>query len=149
MTEIVLNCPRVVPVIGELVAAGMPQHVAVDRERETSSLAGTGNHPLIARNAQWRTPLGNKDVDARGFPLQPAQRSQFPRGQWLPSAYTAFGAPHVQRRGLPVDVIPTQAHKLAGTQPVTVGQQDRGRVTMPPTVLRAASMSFSTSRSVR
>jgi hypothetical protein len=43
----------------------MPQHVAVDREQETSSLAGTGNHPLIARNAQWRTPLGNKDVDAR------------------------------------------------------------------------------------
>jgi hypothetical protein len=113
----------------------MPQHVAVDQERETSSLAGTGNHPLIARNAQWRTPLGNKDVDARGFPLQPAQCSQLPRGQWLPSAYTALGAPHMQRRGLPVDVIPTQAHKLAGAQPVTVGQQDRSRVTMPPTVL--------------
>ena len=25
--------------------------------RETPSLAGTGNHPLIARNAQWRIPL--------------------------------------------------------------------------------------------
>jgi len=55
----------------------------VDQERETRSLAGTGNHPLIARNAQWRTPLGNEDVDARGFPLQPTQRAQLPRGQWL------------------------------------------------------------------
>src|SRR5262249_9627482 len=107
VTEIVLNCPRVVPVISELVAAGMPQHVAVDQERETISLAGSGNHPLIARNAQWRIPLGNEDVNARGLPLQPAQRAQLPRGQWLPSAYTALGAPHVQRRGLPVDVIPT------------------------------------------
>ena len=96
MTEIVLNCPRVVPVIGELVAAGMPQHVAVDQERETSRLAGTGNHPLIARNAQWRTPFGNEDVDARGFPLQPAQRSQFLRRQWLPSAY--FNSKEAVRR---------------------------------------------------
>ena len=47
------------------------------------SLAGAGNHPLIARNAQWRIPLGNEDVDARGFPLQPTQCSQLPRGQWL------------------------------------------------------------------
>jgi hypothetical protein len=31
-------------------------------------------------------------------------------------AYTALGAAHVQRRSLPIDVIPTQAHKLAGTQ---------------------------------
>jgi hypothetical protein len=62
-----------------------------------SSVAGTGNHPLITRNAQWRIALGNEDVDARGFPLQPAQRSQFPRSQWLPGAYTALGAPHVQR----------------------------------------------------
>src|SRR6266478_8858283 len=127
VTEIMLNCPRVVPIIGELVAAGMPQHLAVDQERETSSLAGTGDHPLIARNAQWRTPFGNEDVDARGFPLQPAQRSQLPRGQWLPSAYTALGAPHVQRRGLPIDVIPTQAHKLACAQPMAVCQQDCGR----------------------
>src|ERR1700747_2581352 len=65
VTEIVLNCPRVVPVIGELVAAGIPQHVAVNGERETSSLAGTGNHPLITRNAQWRIALGNEDADAR------------------------------------------------------------------------------------
>jgi hypothetical protein len=64
VTEIVLNCPRVVPVIGELVAAGMPQHVAVDQERETRGLAGAGNHPLITRNAQWRIPLGNEDVNA-------------------------------------------------------------------------------------
>jgi hypothetical protein len=65
MTEIVLNCPRVVPIIGELVAAGMPEHVAVDQEREARSLAGTGNHPLIARHAQWRSPLGAMSLTTR------------------------------------------------------------------------------------
>ena len=85
----------------------MPQHVAVDQEREPRSLTGSGDHPLIARNAQWRTPR-NKDVDARGFPLQPAQCSQLPRGQWLPGAYTALGAPHMQRRGLPVATVSLQ-----------------------------------------
>jgi len=66
VTEIVLDRPRVLPIIGELVAAGMSQHVAVDQERETRSLAGTGNHPLIARNAQWRIPLGNGAMNPAG-----------------------------------------------------------------------------------
>ena len=40
------------------------------------SLAGAGNHPLIARNAQWRIPLGNEHVGiSRALAPQPAKRA--------------------------------------------------------------------------
>jgi hypothetical protein len=50
VTEIMLDRPCVVPIIGELVAAGMSQHVGVDQERETRSLAGTGNRSICYKN---------------------------------------------------------------------------------------------------
>jgi hypothetical protein len=39
MSEPVLNCPRVMPCIGQCVAAGVPQHVDVNLEREAGPLA--------------------------------------------------------------------------------------------------------------
>jgi hypothetical protein len=41
----------------------------------------------------------------------------------------------MQLARLQVDVVPAQRHKLAGTQPVAIGQQDRRSVPMTPTVL--------------
>ena len=55
MTEIVLNRPGVMAVVGQLVAAGMPQHVAVDQKREPCRLPGSGDHSLMI----WaETPRG-------------------------------------------------------------------------------------------
>ena len=48
MPEIVLNGAGVLAVIGQLVAAGMAQHVAMHRERKASCLTGPCNHALIA-----------------------------------------------------------------------------------------------------
>ena len=48
---VVLDCPCVLAVIGELVAAGVAKHVTVDKEREACCLSGPGNHALIASHA--------------------------------------------------------------------------------------------------
>src|SRR5262249_58802653 len=73
MAQIVLDGPSVLAVIGELVTAGMAQHVAVDQEREASSLPSPRHHALTTSNAQWCLPFGQEDVDAahifRHFPL--------------------------------------------------------------------------------
>ena len=52
VAKVVPDSPRVLAIVGQLVAAAVPQHVRVDEEREASGLARTGNHALIARNAQ-------------------------------------------------------------------------------------------------
>jgi hypothetical protein len=51
VAQIVLDCPRILAVIGQLVAAAMAQHVAVDQEREACCLSGPGDHALIASHA--------------------------------------------------------------------------------------------------
>jgi ABC transporter substrate binding protein len=48
--KVVLDCPSVLAVVCELVAAGMPQHVAVNEEGEARGLASTRDHALIAGN---------------------------------------------------------------------------------------------------
>ena len=76
MAEIVLDRPRVLAVVGQLVAAGVPQHVAVNEEGKARSLTSTSDHALIPGHAERRLALGHEDVDTaralRRFPLKPA-----------------------------------------------------------------------------
>jgi hypothetical protein len=60
MPEPILNGPRINAVIGELVAAGMPQHVEVDRERQASTLADDLDQPIDGIRRERRAALGVK-----------------------------------------------------------------------------------------
>ena len=42
--EVVRQGPRIVPLVGQLVAAGMAQHVGMNREAEARCLASSLNH---------------------------------------------------------------------------------------------------------
>ena len=66
MAEIVLDGSRVLAVVRKLVAAGVPQHVAVDREWEARGLTSPRDHALIAGNAEGSQAFRNKHVDACG-----------------------------------------------------------------------------------
>jgi hypothetical protein len=48
MAVVVLDRSGVLAVVRKRVAAGMAQHVAINEEREPSSLAGPSDHALIA-----------------------------------------------------------------------------------------------------
>ena len=74
MAEIVLDRSRVLAIVGELVAARMAQHMAVNEERKACSLASASNHALIAGHAKRCQALGNKHIGA-GFrlTLEPSQ----------------------------------------------------------------------------
>ena len=50
----------------------------------------------------------------------------------------ALGPTHMQTAGGELDVVPAQNHKLAGPQPVAVGNEDGGCVPMPPAVAASA-----------
>jgi hypothetical protein len=52
MAEVVVDRARVLAIVGELVAAAVAKHVAVNQELEPGSRARPGNHALIAGHAQ-------------------------------------------------------------------------------------------------
>ena len=51
MPKVMLDCPGVLAIVCELLATGMPQHVAVNEEGEARGLASPRDHALIAGNA--------------------------------------------------------------------------------------------------
>ncbi len=60
VAEISLDGASVVAVIGELEAAGMPEHVGVNEEGEFRSHARPGNHALISGLRARRITVGNQ-----------------------------------------------------------------------------------------
>ena len=69
-----MNGAGVLAIVCELVAAGMPQHVAVNEEGEARGLASPRDHALIAGNAKGRQALTDEHIDGyRGLTLEPPQ----------------------------------------------------------------------------
>jgi hypothetical protein len=60
VAQVVLNGARILSVIGELVARGVAQHVAMDKERKAGSLPSSGNHALITSHTEWRARNGER-----------------------------------------------------------------------------------------
>src|SRR5215203_4994625 len=77
--EIMLHGPRVLAVVGQLVAARMPQHVRVNRERKRCGLACAGQHLAKAGRRHRRASLRGEHVPRwDGFALELAQGPQLP-----------------------------------------------------------------------
>ena len=64
--EIVLQSSGIVSIVGELVPAGMAQHVRMDRKRHPGGFPEALDEPMEADRAHWSTPLGNEHVGIRG-----------------------------------------------------------------------------------
>ena len=77
MAQVVLDRPRILAIVGELVPAAMPQHVAGNQERKFRRLPGACHHPLISGHAWVRLRI-----------RKPADRS-------LGTSHAASGARHV------------------------------------------------------
>src|SRR5262249_23055071 len=78
VAEIVLDRSGIPPIVGQLVAARVAQHMAADLEREARRLASARNHALVTCHAQGRHALGGEHVAPRlPLPLQAAQGAEF------------------------------------------------------------------------
>ena len=62
----VLDGPGILAIVCQLVAARMPQHVAVHEEREAGGITCPRNHALITGHAQRREALGHENIGALG-----------------------------------------------------------------------------------
>src|SRR5215831_10121727 len=135
VAKIVLDRSGVPPIVGQLVAARVAQHMAADLKREARRLASAHNHALVTSHAQGCQALRGEHV-APGLPLplQAAQGAELAPTDRVDARLPALGAAHMQLASPEIDIVPAQGDKLAGAQPVAVGEQDRGCVPMTPTV---------------
>jgi hypothetical protein len=61
MAEPSLDCPGVVPLVGERVPAGMAEHVRVRLQLEAGGTRCPLDHPSEAGRGERRSPLTDKD----------------------------------------------------------------------------------------
>src|SRR5215467_7059748 len=62
VSEVVLESPCVVAIVGELEPTGMAKHVWVDREWHLGGLPDALHKPVEANRTDWSAALGNEDV---------------------------------------------------------------------------------------
>jgi hypothetical protein len=62
MTEVVLERTSIVAIVGELVSAGVPEHVRMDAKWHLSGLTEALDEPVKAYGAHWPTALRNEYV---------------------------------------------------------------------------------------
>ena len=82
MSKVVLDCPGVLAIVCELVAARVPQHVGVNEEGKARSFTCPCDHALIASHAQRRQALGDKHVGAGWMVSLRWDDIDFAAGKW-------------------------------------------------------------------
>ena len=84
MTEVSLDGAGIDALVGQLVAARVPEHVRMELHIEARRAAGALDHPLKATGGERCTALADKqERRAASLPLQPSQSAQLAAGQWM------------------------------------------------------------------
>jgi hypothetical protein len=125
-----LQRPGVMAVVGELVAARVPQHVRVDGEGELGRGADCRQELAEGRGRHGPAPLGGEDVDARWhlLALQAPERLDFIAPDEMHAGAAVLAAGDVVAALDEVEHVPAQGTKLTHAQPVAVGEKNHGRV---------------------
>src|SRR5262249_33273883 len=76
VSEVVLQRPRVVTIVGELEPTGVAKHVGVDWEWHLGGLADALDEAVKANRTDWPAALGNEDVSL--FRVLAAQLTESP-----------------------------------------------------------------------
>jgi hypothetical protein len=79
VTQIGLQRPRIVALVGESIAAGVPQHVGMGLEAKARLNARPLHQARKASRGEWRAAFGREHERGLGllFALKPPQRPQF------------------------------------------------------------------------
>jgi hypothetical protein len=76
MAKPILERPRIMPRIGQGIAAGMPEHVTVNQEGKAGALTDALYQPIDGVWCEWAAPFGRKDeATVRELPAQLPQCS--------------------------------------------------------------------------
>ena len=109
-----LERPRIDSAGRHGVASSMPQHVGVDREWQLGSLAKPF-YELLRTIHGWRgLPLGQEyEVGMWMLASQRPQQPQLVTLQAMDAGRPVLGAADIDGRGVEMDLLPANVHKLA------------------------------------
>jgi hypothetical protein len=121
MPEARLDRPRVVAVVGELIAAGMAEHVGVRLDAEIGGNGCPLYHAGEAWRRQRRTALRDKHKRGLGaFPLMAAELAHFAPAQRVRGRGAILGPADVQGCGFEVDLPQRRSTTSAALRPCVV-----------------------------
>jgi hypothetical protein len=131
MAEPRLKGPRIVSGVRLCEAAGVAQHVRVDREWHSSALPKTLNERVEALGRHRATTLRSEYMRARRlFALKPAQGAELVTLDRMHARRAPLAAADVQSTGRELNLVPLKIAQLAGPQAMPKSDQDHGRVAM-------------------
>jgi hypothetical protein len=113
VAEVMLQRAGVVAVIGQLEAAGVPQHVWMDGKRHLGGLAEPYHEMMEAHRADWSATLGNEHMGfARVLTPQLAQRADLIATNRMDARRAVLGSADMQPTGIKLDLLPFQVAHL-------------------------------------
>jgi hypothetical protein len=118
------------PRIRQSVAAGVPKHVAVNREGEAGTLANTLDQPIDRVWCERAAPLGREDeATIRELPAQVPECPDLIAPQRMDAWLAVLDAADMQgSRSAELHLRPFQVAYFGSPQPVPEGDQDQGGV---------------------
>jgi hypothetical protein len=130
VTEIGLQGARVVALVGQCIAASVPEHVRMRLEPQLGLGACTLDHASEASGAEGCSPLRREHERRSWFllALKASQRTQFITEDRMDARRALLDPADVQGTRPEVHLIPTKVHKFEGAQAVPIGHEDHGRV---------------------
>ena len=141
VTQVVLDCPCVLPVICELITSSVSQHVGMDWKFNLRRTSRPCHDFPNAGGRQWSFPLAREHIGAVGIlPLQSAQCSQFWPTDRMGARSAILKAIDVKQPLGKVDLVPAQGNQFAHPQGMAVGNENHSCVPVPvPPLLLSGS----------
>jgi hypothetical protein len=135
VSEVVLQSARVVAIVGELEAAGVPQHVWMHAEWHLGGLAEPCHEVMEAKRAHRSTALRDEYISPsrRVFTLQLAQGADLVAPDRMDAWRSMLGSADMQSTSIKLDLMPLQVAGLACSQSMAIGDQDHGCVAVSVT----------------
>ena len=111
--QVMLDRPRVLAVVDELIAGGVAEHVRVDRKAQTCRFPGPRHELPYGRGRHAPVPLAGEH-EPRGLTirLQPAQRLCFWPAQRVSAVHAVLQPPDVEQPQAQVHLFPAEGAKL-------------------------------------
>ena len=125
MPKVLLNRSGVVPLIRELVAGGVPEHVRVDREGEFRELAGA--HDYFSRRRRRHRSAAFRHEQIRRLRIiasEFAERPKLGATDRLSGGEAVLQSRDMYQAGLQVDLLPAHGDEFRDSQSMAVGQEN-------------------------
>ncbi len=132
MPEVLLDRSGVVPLIGELVAGRVPEHVRMDREGEFRALAGARDQLPCRRRRHRSAALRHEQVGRlRILTAELTQRPELGPADRMRRGQAVLKSRDVDQAGLQVDLLPAHRDELRHPKRMPVGEKNERPIARP------------------